>query len=267
MAYLLDKEIDLEIQSAFSSDPSVHSEGDESLKKLFKTHKKLTIKFLNRKWDISSLKSHIDHKIIPRGLRERIIPAGHLHTPRFLKLWKESCLERGLDTLRMIVNEEELQLEEIRIEIDNSVKLLEPFKSDPNFDKSNDLLKKEVERTQKYLKASKQEKFKQNLADWEREDIFDPTVPRGRSRSRKGRGHRSKTPQPTNYSSDSDLDSQEKSVIFLEKGGATAEKIGTKKGINKPILKGRTGTKNHDQDHASGRDSDRPMRELRSRRH
>lgn len=80
--------------------------------------------FLNRKWDISSLKSHIDNKVIPRGLRERVIPAGHLLTPRFLEQWKKSCLEPALNILQMIVDEEQLQLDEIRKEIDASVQLL-----------------------------------------------------------------------------------------------------------------------------------------------
>lgn len=52
--------------------------------------KKLTIKYLNRKWGISSLKSHIEHLVIPRGLRERVVLAGHLHTPRLLETWKKS---------------------------------------------------------------------------------------------------------------------------------------------------------------------------------
>lgn len=193
MAYLIAEDIDLEIQSAFSCDTPVPQSSDDNLKKLLKNHKKLTIKFLNRKWDISSLKSHIEHKFIPRGLREKVIPAGHLHTPRFLEVWKNSCLDRGLAILQMIVDEEQTQLDEIKKEIDTSVQLLEPYKTDPEFIKSNDLLRREVEKTQKTLKSTKQEKFKQNLLDWENGEMFDPTIPRGRSRSRRGRRGRSNT--------------------------------------------------------------------------
>lgn len=96
------------------------------------TIKKLTIKFLNRKWDISSLKSHIENGIIPRGLREWVTPAGHLHTPRFIEAWKASCVKRGLEIMQLIVNEEQAQLDEIKAEIDISVGLLEPFKTDPS---------------------------------------------------------------------------------------------------------------------------------------
>lgn len=74
-------------------------------------------------------------------------------------------MERGLAILHMIIEEEQIQLEEIKKEIDISVQLLEPYKLDPIFIKSNDLLKREVEKTQKTLKSTKQEKFKQNLLD------------------------------------------------------------------------------------------------------
>lgn len=221
MVYLLNEEIDLEIETAFSCDSTVTcGGGDDILKGLLKNHKKLTIKFLNRKWDISSLKSHIENKIIPRGLRERVIPAGHLHTPRFLELWKQSCLEWGLAILNMIVEEEQIQLEEIKKEIDNSVQLLEPYKLDPILIKTNELLKKEVEKTQKLLKSTKQEKFKQNLQDWENGDIFDPTIPRGRSRSRRrNRRNRSKIAQPRHSSTDGEAGSSERTVAFLEVKG------------------------------------------------
>lgn len=65
-----------------------------------------------------------------------------------------------------------LQLGEIQTEIDNSSHLLEPFKQDPEFDQNNESLKKEVERTQKNLRANKQEKFKQNILDWEKDEIL-----------------------------------------------------------------------------------------------
>lgn len=93
----------------------------------------------------------------------------------------------------MIVDEEQIQLDEIKKETDSSVQLLEPYKSDPEFIKSNDLLKKKVEKAQKTLKSTKQEKFKQNLLDWESGDIFDSTIPRGRSRSCRGRKNKFNT--------------------------------------------------------------------------
>lgn len=117
------------------------------------------IKFLNRKWDISSLKSHISNQIIPRGLRERVVPAEHLHTPRFLSVWRTECLNRGLSLMKIIVTEEEAQLQEIREELEISAKLLEPYKQDPEFDKNNEYIKKEIEKIQKNVKYTKQEKF------------------------------------------------------------------------------------------------------------
>lgn len=92
--------------------------------------------------------------------------------------------------MRLIVEEELAQLDEIQIEIDNSTQLLEPFKQDQEFEKINESLNKEVERTQKNLRINKQENFQQNIADWEKDDIFDPTIQRGRSQSLRSRNRK-----------------------------------------------------------------------------
>lgn len=65
-----------------------------------------------------------------------MVPAGHLHSPRFLDKWKKSCQDRGIEVMQLIVEEELAQLEEIQIETDNSIQLLEPFKQDQEFEKT-----------------------------------------------------------------------------------------------------------------------------------
>lgn len=149
MAYMIDPDLDHEIDTAFSVSGENQETDKEPIRKLLKHHKKLMIKFLNRKWDISSLRSHISNQIIPRGLRERVIHAEHLHTPRFLLVWKDECFNRVLSFMKLIVAEEEAQLQEIREELETSAKLLEPYKQDPESDKNNEFIKKEIERIQK----------------------------------------------------------------------------------------------------------------------
>lgn len=219
MAYMIDSHLDHEIDTAFLASSQDHEVEKEPMKKLFKQHKKLMIKFLNRKWDISSLESHISNEIIPRGLRERIIPAEHLHTPRFLSIWKDECLNRGLSLMKLIVTEEEAQLSDLREELENSAKLLEPYKLDPDFEKNYEFIKKEIERIQKNLKHTKQEKFRKNLADWESGEIFNPTIPtRNRSLSRNSRQRQRQHSNRNSSSSESELDkdTSQKSVSFLE---------------------------------------------------
>lgn len=54
-----------------SQEPREFTPTDNDLiKGLFKQHKKLTVKFLNRKWDISSLESYVSNRMILQGLRE-----------------------------------------------------------------------------------------------------------------------------------------------------------------------------------------------------
>lgn len=264
MAYMINHDLDVEINTAFDVGMDNCETEREPIRKLFKHHKKLVIKFLNRKWDISSLKSHISKQIIPRGLRERVIPAEHLHTPRFLSAWKTECLNRGLSLLKLIVDEEEAQLEEIRVELDASAKSLEPFKQDPEFDKNNEYIKKEIERIQKSLKHSKQEKFRQNLADWESGDIFDPTIQRrsrSLSRNSRQRQRQSKTRNSSSSDSEPDKDTSQKTVSFLEElEGKVPLEIPKRKIDKKQDNEGDKGKiegKGKERDSAQGRTSGR----------
>lgn len=142
-----------------------------------------------------------------------MVPTGHLHSPRFLDIWKG----RGIEVMRLIVEEEFVQLGEIQTEIDISAQLLEPFTQDQESEKRNESLKKEVERTQKNLRINKQEKFKQNIADWEKDDVFDPTLQRGRSQLRRSRKNSSSI--KCNSSTDSEEESTMKTDFFRERSG------------------------------------------------
>lgn len=148
MAYCIGDDIDLEIQTAFTREQVTEkTDNEQTIKKLFKEHKKLTIKYLNRKWNISSLESHITFGVIPRGLRERVVPAEHLYTPRFMEKWKAKCIEHGLSVIQLIVDEEKIQLDELKAELEQSSKELEPLQNEVDFEKHNSILRKEIEKT------------------------------------------------------------------------------------------------------------------------
>lgn len=188
MAFVIGEDIEEEIRLSFSSNPQAQiPSDDDAIKILFKQHQKLIIKQLNRKWDILSLVTYNERKIIPRGLREGVIPAEHLHNERFLQKWKQTCIDYGIEVIKLIVEEDKLQLVELQVQIDESLKKLEPFNGKQEFDKYNEILKKEVNKVQRNLKLTKQSKFQRNVEDWEKREIFDLSNSRGRSRSRKSK--------------------------------------------------------------------------------
>lgn len=79
MAVVIGDEFDAEIRATFSRDNmETDIQEEDDIKPLFKDYKKLVIRSLNRKWDILSPESYISNKIIPRGLREKVVPATHL---------------------------------------------------------------------------------------------------------------------------------------------------------------------------------------------
>lgn len=167
---------------------------------------------------MSSLETYITHRIVPRGLREKTIPAEHLHTDSFLPKWKELCINHELAVMRLIVEEENIQLKSIQEQIQESTRGLETFKDCEEFAKQNEILKKEIEKTQLNLKITKQGKFCRDPADFEKDEVFDLTTRRAHSRSQR-RGHRrqSRPPRSKSYSG-SDEDTP-KAVTFLEQEG------------------------------------------------
>lgn len=234
MAFVIGDDIEEEIRLTFSDrGEEATPSADESIKNVFKLHKKLTIKQLNRKWDILSLESYIAKGLIPRGLRERVIPAEHLHNERFLTKWKQECIDHGLSVMKLIVEEEKLQASELQSQIEASLQQLEPFKDQLEFEKQNEILKKEVIKTQKNLRHTKQSKFQRDLDDWAKGEIFDLTKIRGRSTSRKGRQWSRSSTRGTPNTSESDEDT-ERMVGFLGEERSPLEETTATKGILKP---------------------------------
>lgn len=78
-------------------------------------------------------------------------PAEHLQNKSFLTKWKQTCINHGLEVMKLIIQEEKLQLSEIQTQIDEHLQQLEPFTGKYEFKMYNELLKKEVSKVQKNL--------------------------------------------------------------------------------------------------------------------
>ncbi|XP_068114979.1 uncharacterized protein [Hyperolius riggenbachi] len=226
-------DINLDIESTFKLNDidSTTVNADQEIKQLCRQHRKLTLKHLRRKWNISTLESYREARVLPWGIREKIIPAEHLRNDRFLPKWKAASIAHGFVVLGLIIEEEKIQLTEIREAVDTSIEALDPYKENPVFSKLNDLLKGEVERTQKKIKKDKQTKYLKDLAEWKEGEYFLYLPGKPRSRS----GSRPRTPkdqggiggQPD--SPESSISG--KSVAFLdESDGGSGDEIKKKQG-------------------------------------
>lgn len=152
-------------------------------------------------------------------MRDKTIPAEHLHTDSFLPKWKELCINHGLAVMGLIVDEEKTQLTTIHERIEESARSLETFKNCDEFTKQNEILKKEIEKAQLNLKITKQGKFQRDLADFEKDEVFDLTIRHGRSKSQR-RGHRQQSRQRRNKSQSESDEEISKTVIFSDQEGA-----------------------------------------------
>lgn len=114
---------------------------ETDFKTLFRKHSNITIKHLKRKWNIASLEAYVEAKLIPWGLRERIILAEHLDNDRFLNVWKGESIKHGLHLMGLIVAEEKTQVEELEEQLQESVKILDGYQDIEELERFNDRLK------------------------------------------------------------------------------------------------------------------------------
>lgn len=82
---------------------------------------------------------------------------------RFLSKWKALCIDHGVAVMHLIVEEEKTQMNELSKRIDKSSLGLDHFKDTDEFQKHNDLLTKEIEKTHYNLEVMKQSEFKRDL--------------------------------------------------------------------------------------------------------
>lgn len=113
MAFRIVDGVGQEMRAAFCREEHNVSKCQAELNQLFRKHGNLTMKHLKRKWNIIALEAYLQAQMIPRGLRERIVPADHLHNDRFLKIWAEESVKHGLHMIGLIVEEEKTQLQEL----------------------------------------------------------------------------------------------------------------------------------------------------------
>lgn len=129
--------------------------------------------------------------------------------------------------MTLIVEEEKIQMTELKNKIEESAKGLDLFKEEEEFSKQNDLLKKEIEKAQQNFKATKQSKYKRDTQDFERDQAFDLTIRRRRSGSIR-RGSRSQSRNRRDGSpSTIEENGNNKTVTFLEEEGVGEKVINT----------------------------------------
>lgn len=121
--------------------------------------------------------------------------------------------------MALIVEEEKTQLIELRDQTEESDKNLDLLKEDEEFTRQNENLKKEIEKAQNFFKITKQSKYRRDLLDFEKGQIFALTICRGRSgSSRRAAGSHSRNRKGGSPFDQGEENSQ-RTVTFLEKEG------------------------------------------------
>lgn len=154
-------------------------------------------------WDLSTLQSYVDKKMIPRGLRLKKFPST-VYNEDFKQQWENTLTNCSMELMRLIISQEEHTLKDIRLKI---VTLQDIVKEQAESDAFNNLdqhMQENLDKLEKIITDTKQSKFMRDLQDYKTGFVYlwnKQTSNTPRSIMRKSYKRKHRTPGKVLFSS------------------------------------------------------------------
>lgn len=160
----------------FSEKEVSFSSNTASISTTFKTVTRVYKNFVRSWWEVQSLDTYIKHKIVPRGLRNHIIPAARLRSPDFIKKWEKESIESSLRLMGLLLEEEKTVLSGIETELKEVIEQTKKFNTHPEYSNKEVYLQSIVEKYTAQLKEKKHSLFNRDIKDFKEGRIFDYSI-------------------------------------------------------------------------------------------
>lgn len=154
-------------------------------------------------WDLSTLKSYIESKMVPRGLRIKKFPSMP-YNDEFKQRWESILTDCSLDLMRLITSQEELILVDVRSKITTLQDTIKNYSTLESFISLDQHMKDNLNKLEKSITDIKQSKFMRDLQDYKTDNVYmwgKQTIHTPRSILRRSRKRWNKTPTRVNFSS------------------------------------------------------------------
>lgn len=79
-----------------------HTSITASFKNLTKTYKD----FVRSWWEVQTVETYLRDKIVPRGLRNPILPSARIRSQEFTRKWEQESIESYLRLMKLLYEEE-----------------------------------------------------------------------------------------------------------------------------------------------------------------
>lgn len=139
-----------------------------AFKELNKTYKK----YIRSLWEVTSLQTYVQHKIVYRGLRINLTPNKHQGNTEFIQGWQRILTETSLKLIDYLLTWEKKSFETISNKLEKEIGEINTFKPLPDFNTLELKLQKQIEAFQIEIKERKHKKFVRDKQDFETGIIY-----------------------------------------------------------------------------------------------
>lgn len=149
------------------------SDVNGAFRELQKTYKS----YIRSWWEITSLQTYIQNKIVYRGLRINLSPSNHLENPEFVQGWQNILTESSLKLLDYLLEWEKKYFQVAGAKLEKDIADIQTFRAQTEFSNLESKLQKHIEQFQSEIKDRKHKKFVRDKNDFVTKQIYRQPQP------------------------------------------------------------------------------------------
>lgn len=159
------------LSNIFTDDPTSDNTAG-SYRQDMCTMEKLFLREAKTWWDLSSLRTYIEKRMIPRGLRMKKIPTTQFDND-FTTKWNNILTDCSINLMELIVSKEEEAMIQIRNDIKATQSSLQQYLGLPEMQEWDTKLKANIMKLEADIVSMKKTKFQRDLNDYKQDCVYD----------------------------------------------------------------------------------------------
>lgn len=139
----------------------------------FKGVQKTYSQYIKAWWEITSLETYVQQKIIYRGLRINLNPTNHLDNTEFIQGWQSILTSSSLKLLDYLLGWERRFFALTSAQLEKEISDIQQFRGTPDFDILEKRLQQYIESLQVEIRERKHKKYIRDKRDFESGQIYN----------------------------------------------------------------------------------------------
>lgn len=134
-------------------------------------------------WDANSLRTYLERKIIPRGLRIKKIPTSTF-SPEFITTWNSILSECSFELIQLIIQHEEIKLTDLEEKIkDLETTVANKYSSHTDYENLCEKMESNLSKLETIIANIKKKKYQRDIIDYSENKVYEWRRANNRPRS------------------------------------------------------------------------------------